>query len=301
MQLHTSHLCADLAVGYALPAASLRPYFSTYSLTEVRDGAAPVFDQVYPEWGNLRFSTNGAMAACTGPGPLRACAPICGIGPTSHSTHFSLGPGRFWTVSLLPLGWARLMAIPAKDFADKWEVLHDASPFARFAPLLDCADTPDASQATARIDAFLATLLEAPIKAEDQIVRAHEALIDPIVTTVSRFAESAGLSVRALERLAGSAFGFGPKTLLRRQRFLRSLSQFMLDPSLAWIDTMDTQYVDQAHFIRDFRRFMDTTPGAYAARPHPVLWAAAQARQAATGAPAQLLQYPLNGAQQALR
>lgn len=66
----------------------------------------------------------------------------------------------------------------------------------------------------------------------------------------------------------------------------------MLDPTLAWIDTMDSQYVDQAHFIRDFRRFMDETPRAYAARPHPVPWAAAQARAEAAGAAMQVLQSP---------
>ena len=301
MQLHPSLRRPEVAVGYTLPAEHLRPYFSTYSLTEVEAGAGTVFDQVYPEWGNLRFSTQGDMAACTGPGPLRPSAPICGIGPTSHSTHFSIGPGRFWTVSILPLGWARLMAIPAKQLADRWEVLHGASPFARFAPLLDCVATEDAADAVSRIDGFLTTLLGPPAKGEEQIVRVHEALLDPDVTTVAALAERAGLSVRALERLAGNAFGFGPKMLLRRQRFLRSLTDFMLDPSLGWVGTMDSQYVDQAHFIRDFRRFMDTTPTAYAAKPHPVLWAAARARQAAAGAPAQLLQYPLSGAQRALR
>ena len=71
---------------------------------------------------------------------------------------------------------------------------------------------------------------------------------------------------------------------------MRSLAQFMLDPSLAWIDTLDGQYVDQAHFIRDFRRFMDATPSAYAAAPHPVLWAAAEARTAVAGKPMQVLQ-----------
>lgn len=280
-----------VTVSYALPAGPLRRYASTYSQTVVDPETPTVFDQVYPEWPNIRMTVGGDMAACTGPGPLKACNPICAIGPTSHATHFSLAPGRYWTVSLLPLGWARFIGIPACEFADRWEVISRDSPFAAFAPLLACDKAgDDFANAAARIDAHLLAMLNRPARGEDTILRAHGALLDPEVTSVTAFAERTGIGVRALERLSVAAFGFSPKLLLRRQRFLRSLAQFMLDPSLAWIDTLDGQYVDQAHFIRDFRRFMDATPSAYAAAPHPVLWAAAEARTAVAGKPMQVLQ-----------
>ena len=282
-----------VTVRYALPAEALRSYASTYSLTSVAPGTPTVFDQVYPEWPNIRMSIDGDMAACTGAGPLEACNPICAIGPTSHATHFSLAPGRYWTISLLPLGWARFTDIRANAFADRWELIGSASPFAAFAPLLACDEEGrDFEDVVARIDAHLLAMLDTPARREDIIYEAHCALLDPAITTVNAFAERTGLGVRALERLSLAAFGFTPKLLLRRQRFLRSLGQFMLDPSLSWIDTLDSQYVDQAHFIRDFRRFMDTTPSAFASAPHPVLWAAAEARTATAGKPMQVLQPP---------
>ena len=80
--------------------------------------------------------------------------------------------------------------------------------------------------------------------------------------------------------------------LLRRQRFLRSLAQFMLDPSLTWIKTLDWHYVDQAHFVRDFKRFMTMSPSTYAALDHPVLRSAARARAVAAGAAVQALHQP---------
>src|SRR3546814_969262 len=92
-----------------------------------------------------------------------------------------------------------------------------------------------------------------------------------------------GLSERSVERLSRRAFGFPPKLLLRRQRFLRSLARFMLDPSMAWTATLDHHYYDQAQFIRDFQRFMGMRPGVYAARAKPILGAAALARAAAAG------------------
>ena len=292
INLHSSIGHENVSVGYAMPAPELRPYISTYSLTVVAGGSQPVFDEVYPEWANIRLTADGDMAACTGPGELLRCNPAAGIGPTSHSTHFSLAPGRYWTIGLLPLGWARMLEVDACDFADRWTFLDQSPEFARFTSLVDDIACDDADMAAARIDQRLTSLLMQPPRDEHAITRTHTALIDPEVTTVSDLAARVGTKIHTLERLCRSVFGFPPKLLLRRQRFLRSLSQFMLDPSLAWINTMDTQYVDQAHFIRDFRRFMDTTPSAYAARPHPVLWAAARARAAVSGKVMQVLQAP---------
>jgi len=66
----------------------------------------------------------------------------------------------------------------------------------------------------------------------------------------------------------------------------------MLDPSMAWIDTLDYHYYDQAQFTRDFKAFMGIGPRDYAARPKPILGAAAMARAAAAGAAVQGLHKP---------
>ena len=105
-------------------------------------------------------------------------------------------------------------------------------------------------------------------------------------------AERLGISSRSLERLSLKAFGFSPKLLLRRQRFLRSLAQFTLDPSLTWIRTLDFHYVDQVHFVRDFRRFMGMSPRSYGALDHPLMRAAVHGRTAAAGAAVQALHRP---------
>ena len=94
------------------------------------------------------------------------------------------------------------------------------------------------------------------------------------------------------DRFCGRVFGFSPQLLLRRQRFIRSLAKFMLDPSLKWIDTLDTHYHDQAHFVRDFKRFMTMSPSEYARLPHPILAAAAHARMAVAGEAMQVLHSP---------
>ena len=270
----------------------MRGYVSTISHTLVEPHAGIIFDQLYPEWANVRFSVDGEMTLCTGPGPLENCSPSGGIGPTSHATHFSLEPGRYWSVALTPLGWARFVDASAANYAERWEPVAEGSAFAPFMPLLKIVQAGDTETVVAGINAHLTGLMGHPARDEDKIRRAHAALVDPEVTSVAEFADHTGMTVRSLERLSHTAFGFAPKLLMRRQRFLRTLSHYMLDPSLAWLETLDTQYVDQAHFIRDFKRFMDTTPRKYAKQPHPVLWAAARARAATAGTAMQVLQAP---------
>lgn len=66
----------------------------------------------------------------------------------------------------------------------------------------------------------------------------------------------------------------------------------MLDPSLSWLNALDWQYHDQAHFTRDFLRFMVMGPRQYAALDHPVLRAAAIGRSEAVGEAMQALHQP---------
>ena len=120
----------------------------------------------------------------------------------------------------------------------------------------------------------------------------NDALVDPELASVADLTQRLGMNVRSLERLSNRAFGFPPKLLLRRQRFLRSLARFMLDPSLKWLSAIDYHYHDQSHFVRDFRRFMGMSPSAYAKLEKPLLVAAARARMEAAGAAVQGLHQP---------
>lgn len=286
-----------VTVRFFMPSPQLAPYFTTYYLTEVKiPESETVEDWLHPEWANVRFAQSPNMLAAVGSEPLRSTPRMIATGPTSLAGHFVSGPFRNWGVGIQPLGWARFCNGPAADLADRFCDGSDCAAFAAFAPLADQIydGTPDPAGEAARIDAFLLSLLARHPPAEDEarILAAHTALIDHEIGSVSDLANRVGMSSRSLERLSLRAFGFPPKLLLRRQRFLRSLAQFMLDPSLTWISTLDWQYVDQAHFVRDFKRFMGISPSQYAAQDHPVLRAAARARAAAAGAAVQILHAP---------
>ncbi|MXO91256.1 helix-turn-helix domain-containing protein [Pontixanthobacter aquaemixtae] len=280
---------------FFLPSAELSRYVTTYYHMEITpSGDGKLEDYLHPEWGNIRIGLGGDLAAGVGTEALAPVPRFVATGPTSLSTRFSVSSGRFWGIGLLPLGWLKFVNAPARLYADRF-VDGGADPaFAMFAPLTRSlfGENADLDAEAKRIDTHMAALVGQRLNDEDAVTKVHSALVNTQIATVSELAEQADMSVRSLERFSRKAFGFTPKLLLRRQRFLRSLSEFMLDPSLSWLKTMDHLYHDQAHFVRDFKRFMSMTPNQYRDLPHPILMAAVRGRAEAAGQTMQGLHDP---------
>lgn len=297
---------SSISVRFALPSEKLRPYVTTYYLTEAQTSVSePVIeDFLHPEWPNLRFLREGWATSSIGDEPLRESPAFVVTGPTTQATRFRVGSGKGgdeggnWGIGLLPLGWAKFVDVDACDYADRF-VDGNADPaFAHLRALASVlcerfqGGACEFETEVAQIEEHLSDLLDRDAPNAERITAINAALVDPDIATAAQLAERVGMNLRSLERLSRRAFGFPPKLLLRRQRFLRSLSQFMLDPSLKWLSTLDYQYHDQAHFVRDFKQFMGMTPGAYARMDKPMLVAAAQARMAIAGKAVQGLHEP---------
>ncbi|AWW73062.1 hypothetical protein CD351_01325 [Erythrobacter sp. KY5] len=285
-----------ITIRFALPAEELRPYVTTYYCTEVAASPSePVLeDYLHPEWANLRFMKEGWAQSAIGDAPLATTPAFSATGPTSRATRFRIGTGRSWGIGLMPLGWACLVDAHASDYADRVADGAADAAFAAFQPLARALANSkgDFVSELRLIEAHMAQLKPAEHASAQAIQRIHAQLVDPELSKVSDLADRVAMNVRSLERMSRRAFGFTPKLLLRRQRFLRSLAQFMLDPSLKWLSTMDYQYHDQAHFVRDFKRFMGMSPTAYARLDKPFLVAAARARMSIAGEAVQGLHDP---------
>lgn len=279
------------------PCAKLRPYLSTiYLLTTSAslDGRVTA-DLLHPEWANIRFFSGDRPIVAIGPGPRHAPPAAVMAGATSRATYFACGIMRAWGIGLLPAGWHKFVGGDADVFTDR---LFDAQTepacagFAALAAILLESVAGDEEEMFAAIERLLLDRLDDGPDDDPIIWEAHAALVDDSVASVAEWGAGLGVSSRTLERLSRRAFGFSPKLLLRRQRFLRSLAQFMLDPSMQWTRTLDHRYCDQAQFTHDFTRFMGMTAREYAALDHPVLEAAARARLHSAGAAMQALHIP---------
>ena len=165
--------------------------------------------------------------------------------------------------------------------------------FARFEVLSDVL-TDSSMDPEEQLD-FIVEMMERlmrPNRDEAKIQRVHEALVGGDCTTVKGLADRCAMSIRTLERVCRRYFGFTPKLLMRRQRFMRSLSTFMLHQGSRWTEAMDAEYHDQAQFTREFREFMTMLPSEYAELEHPILASFMEARARIWGSAAQTLDRP---------
>lgn len=285
----------EVRVRFYPPPVVLRRYFTTFYVAEwdVADGGQ-ITDYLLPEWANLRFHSGSQPVTQTLSGERMGPTAFPVTGPSSQALRFTIGSSRMWGVGLLPLGWAKFVRANATDYANA-AVDGFADPaFASFVPLARSlfGDTPDEEVELERICTHFLARIEAAVEEERRIVAIHEGLIDPEVSTVGDLVAQLGASQRTIERTCHRAFGFSPKLPLRRQRFMRSLSHFMLDPTLKWIGAIDSHYHDQAQFVRDFRQFIGMSPRQYAALPKPLIAAVMRERQRIAGSAVQTLDSP---------
>jgi AraC-like DNA-binding protein len=285
----------EVRVRFYPPSAALRRYFTTFYVAEwtVADGQQ-ITDHLQPEWANLRFHSGGLPVAENLSGRRMEATSFPVTGPSTQSLRFPIGSSRMWGIGLLPLGWAKFVRANATDYANIAIDGFTDPAFARFVPLAQTlfGESPDEAAELERICAHFHAMIDEPVEEERRIVAIHAALVDPDVSTVGDLVAKLGASQRTVERTCHRAFGFSPKLLLRRQRFMRSLSDFMLDPSLKWIGAIDSHYHDQAQFVRDFRQFIGMSPRQYAALPKPLISAVMRERARIAGSAVQTLDGP---------
>lgn len=271
--MHGKHSAVKVRV-FSLPT-ELQRYFSAlylYSINLPENDRA--FEALYPDWAGLHFNAEGVTSiAQIGDSAEVTCAPCAANGPTSKAMCVKVGRSQSWSLALNPLGWSRFADGVASDLTNTIVDGAERPAFKRLAPIQDIVSESDGQtdDTARRIIGHLCSVRQSRSRQEQEIEAMHRALRDPAIGDVEALVEQVGVSRRTVERLATRFFGFSPKTLLRRQRFLRSLGKFTIDPSRNWSASLDGHYVDQAHFVRDFRVFMGMTPSEYARMPHPIL------------------------------
>jgi AraC-like DNA-binding protein len=209
--------------------------------------------------------------------------------PSSKLVLSRSGPGALLGAGFRPRGWRRLFAAPAREWADR---VDETPPLAglladevraRFAAL-----TNDDDAALVLDELFRASLR--PATADDEaIAEIQAALVDPAIASVTALACATRLSTRQLERISHRAFGFAPKLLLRRARFLRSLHAMRAARRGEGSSVIDPGYTDYSHFIRDSHDFLGMSPQAFLEIDMPLLKRSLELRKQVLGTPAQAL------------
>lgn len=280
-------------VHFILPAHALRRYVSTYYFFDFKSDRGELEDLLHPEWASVHYTVSGSSRGSIVGEPPLLTPDVNLTGPTGKAARIFFEELRLIGIGLLPLGWYRLVGCPAERWANKVGELETVPEFSLFQKIwTELKGLNDPQEIAALFDRMLSAQITIADPLEVEIENIHEALANPDISSVADLANVAGIGQQRLERLSRRVFGFPPKRLLRRQRFLRTLGSVMMDPELKWSAALDDQYFDQAHFNRDFQEFMGMSPGQYLAMPRPISIAATLARAEHVGHPLQALQGP---------
>lgn len=268
---------ACVSVRVHKPALELRPFVTFHYFVEAQ---GPLTDFLYPEWGNVRLSLSGDWRVLNDPRDPDRPAQRVIFGPTDRRGQIVTGGGATAGFGLTPLGWDRLIGGDAGRMANRVREMNGelgVNPEALQKDLI--ANSGDDAAGVARFDKVLMDLL-ASRPPSDPLVLATDRALRMRPPNVEAFAGEVGVAPRTLHRICLRAFGFPPKRLLRRQRFLETLGVIRVSPDSRFGPLIGDGYFDQAHFNRDFRDFMGMTAREYAHTPRALMSAAAAAQVA---------------------
>ncbi len=201
------------------------------------------------------------------------------VGPSSQPLTLKIDGVAPVEIAINALDWARLTTVSAATLADR--IIPAADLGMRLdgliaddtGPPIDAVAVADAAADTVA-DTLIARLAEAITRrpahgldmVDEPVVRGLMALIeDGTVFDAATAAERIGTTPHLLRRVALRWFGFPPKTLLMRRRFLAALAQFGAS-NMDFASVASLGYYDASHFLRDANRFLGTTPRRYLRR-----------------------------------
>ena len=181
------------------------------------------------------------------------------FGPTSRATKLVAAGGSVVAVGLSALGWAGIVGRSAATLGDR--VVAAADVFdGRFVVALTGALEAGCEHGIAnRLDAALGASPQSRC-ADEPLVLGLTAIIEEGSVSVAEAAgEQLGVASHVIRRSALRHFGYPPKVLLNRKRFVRALERMML-ADRGYSEAARHGYFDASHFIRDAKRFLGMTP-----------------------------------------
>jgi AraC-like DNA-binding protein len=179
----------------------------------------------------------------------------------------SSGTARCIQLNLTPLGARRLLGVPMHELTDRVVSLADV--LGRAADRLEehVAEAAGADARLALVEAFLLARLADVAPARPDVTYAWRRLEESAgCLRIGALAAELGCSRKHLTMQFREQVGLPPKAVAQLHRFNRALK--LVERG---VDAADVAYrcgfADQAHFVKEFRRFSGTTPGAFAPDP----------------------------------
>ncbi len=196
-------------------------------------------------------------------GVAQAVPPQSIIGPTDRWSRMQAPAGFIGVGSgFTPAGWNRLGG-------DETLANHVVPAGQLFGAALDGVTADGRSDAWLdALDRVLGERLAASPPADPRITAIDAWVVAGDRWDVDALAATLTLSRRSLERLTASTHGSTPKRLAAKYRSLQAAGRIAVGEVTDWRDAAALGgFADQAHFIREFKRFVGMTPQAFRMQP----------------------------------
>ena len=252
-----------------MPTAEAAGLVNSFYVIET--GADPIEEAVPAYAAQLLVVVRGRVRFTFADGTTGTSAPVYINAPQMRSARALLeGPVLQVGASLTHAAWQRLATLPADEVHDRLIPADAVLPADRIAALEAAAAACRAGEIPP--DALCDHLTHAIAAGPHHLRDDHVAVVDAILSWLaSGFDPSladlharVSVSPRQLQRISRRFFGVAPAQVLKRFRALRAgmlLSQPGISPELH--DQLMATYFDQAHLIRDIRRYTGRTPTQY--------------------------------------
>ena len=269
------------ALRIELPSPALRPFLADYHVLDSEGPRAEGAETwMLPAWPAIRIILTDRPISLRLGRRTYDPLPVASLyGTTSRAMRMTTHGGVTVGIGIKPLGWARFFAAKADLFRDQ------VVPLARvMAPrlvdeLVEALGASDQGPAVKPLlDEFFERLCGPPGPDEPLIRRLSALIADDETHDLATACGRIGIAPPALRRLSARYFGFPPKTLLIRTRFLRSLLRMMAEGDELDYGLIAPTYHDASHFLRDSDRFLGMTAKRFARIDNQYLKAILRAR-----------------------
>ena len=179
-------------------------------------------------------------------------------------------------VNLTPLGARRFLGAPMAEIANQVVSVEDVLGTAGSRLTAELRDAPGWAARFDLLDAIIARRCDAaPAVSPLAAAGWHRLGATGGRLAIGTLAAELASSRKHLIAVFRDQIGLPPKTVARVLRFQRAIRLYD-GGGASWVDVAYAcGYADQAHFIKDFRRFAGATPQAFLATRHPGEGAAA--------------------------
>lgn len=248
------------------PPRDLAPAVNTFFVANI--GPGTIAERMPAYSAQLLVFVSGAMVLRPGTAGAERLEGAAFTAPFLKAQPVAIeGPALVVGASLTPLGWQRLSNLPV-------DVVHNCSVPAkevlapdRLRALEEAAR--DCRSGKVGSESVRAALGEAAGQPNHVVPTGHEAFIDTITRwlandlnpSVATLYRETRFSERTAQRICRRFFGVPPSRLAKRYRAIRA-AMLLANPQLpqAIRDEIRDAYFDQAHLIRDIRRYTGRTP-----------------------------------------